>query len=120
MVRLIAEEKGQLIVTTDHGTINVTQPSKLVGERSLNSNLRYKVGRNMSYQEKDVLVAQDPSALHLPVQSRSQFYVFARNDHFFAYPNRYNHYVQYYRNTFQHGGISLEEMIIPCALMESR
>ena len=120
MVRLIAEEKGQLIVTTDHGTINVTQPSKLVGERSLNSNLRYKVGRNMSYQEKDVLVAHDPSALHLPVQSRSQFYVFARDDHFFAYPNRYNHYVQYYRNTFQHGGISLEEMIIPCALMESR
>ena len=73
----------------------------------------------MSYQEKDVLVTQDPSALHLPVQSRSQFYVFARNDHFFTYPNRYNHYVQYTETPFSTAG-SPREMIIPCALMESR
>lgn len=120
MIRRIAQEGGRLIVTTDHGTINVTQPSKLVGERSLNTNLRYKVGRNMSYEDKDVLVARDPSALHLPAQAKSSFFVFARDDRFFAYPNNYNHYVKYYRNTFQHGGISMEEMIIPCAILESR
>jgi DNA-binding response OmpR family regulator len=120
MVRRIAQEGARLIVTTDHGTINVNQPSKLIGERSLNSNLRYKVGRNMSYEEKDVLVAKNPSALHLPASGGSSFFVFARDDRFFAYPNNYNHYVKYYRNTFQHGGISMEEMIIPCAVLDPR
>ena len=89
-------------MTTDHGTINDDPASKLVGERNLNSNLRYKVGRAVS--RKGCSGSPRPSALHLPVQSRSQF-MSARDDAF-AYPNRYNHYVQYYRNTFQHGGIS--------------
>lgn len=120
VVRRIAQEGGRLIVTTDHGTINVNQPSKLVGERNLNTNLRYKVGRNMSFEDRDVLVARNPAALHLPTPGSSSIFVFARDDRFFAYPNNYNHYVKYYRNTFQHGGISLEEMIIPCAVLDAR
>jgi len=110
----------KLIITTDHGTINVKQPSKLIGDRDTSLNLRYKTGRSLTYEEKDVLAAQDPRSIHLPSINMSSSFVFAKNDLFFAYPNNYNHYVSYYRNTYQHGGVSLEEMIIPFVVLAPR
>ena len=116
-----AQQMGKkLIITTDHGTINVKQPSKVIGDRETSLNLRYKTGRSLTYQEKEVLSAKDPKRIHLPNINVSSSYIFAKNDLFFAYPNNYNHYVGYYRNTYQHGGISLEEMVIPFVVLEPK
>ncbi len=110
----------RLIITTDHGTINVKQPSKVIGDRETSLNLRYKTGRSLTYEQKDVLEAKDPGEIHLPSITMSSSFIFAKNDLFFAYPNNYNHYVSYYRNTYQHGGVSLEEMIIPFIVLDPR
>ena len=110
----------QLIITTDHGTINVKQPSKVIGDRETSLNLRYKTGRSLTYEEKDVLEERNPAEIHLPCITMSSSFIFAKNDLFFAYPNNYNHYVSYYRNTYQHGGVSLEEMIIPFVVLDPR
>ncbi|GAA3607420.1 PglZ domain-containing protein [Flavivirga amylovorans] len=109
-----AQQLGfKLILTTDHGTINVKNPSKVIGDRDTSLNLRYKTGRSLTYDDKDVLVFKNPKEAHLPSINMSSSYIFAKSDLFFAYPNNYNHYVSYFRNTYQHGGVSLEEMIIP-------
>ena len=110
----------KLILTTDHGTINVKQPSKVVGDKETSLNLRYKTGRSLTYEEKDVLEAKEPGKIHLPCINMSSSFIFAKNDLFFAYPKNYNHYVSYYRNTYQHGGVSLEEMVVPFVVMEAR
>ncbi len=116
-----AQQMGmKLIITTDHGTINVKQPSKVIGDRDTSLNLRYKTGRSLTYEDKEVLAAKNPKNIHLPSINVSSSYIFAKNDLFFAYPNNYNHYVGYYRNTYQHGGISLEEMIIPFVVLEAK
>ncbi|QLG47067.1 T9SS response regulator signal transducer PorX [Costertonia aggregata] len=110
----------KLIITTDHGTINVKQPSKVIGDKETSLNLRYKTGRSLTYNEKEVLAAKDPNQIFLPNINLSSSFIFAKNDLFFAYPNNYNHYVSYYRNTYQHGGVSLEEMIIPFIVLDAR
>jgi DNA-binding response OmpR family regulator len=119
-LKLIAEKKGKLVITTDHGTIRVKRPFKIVGDRSTNTNLRYKHGKNLGFTEKDVYVARKPEHLFLPKENISTAYVFAQEDYFFAYPNNYNYYVNYYKDTFQHGGISLEEVIIPFITLSAR
>jgi CheY-like chemotaxis protein len=116
-----AQQLGfKLILTTDHGTINVKNPSKVIGDRDTSLNLRYKTGRSLTYDTKDVLVSKDPRTIHLPSINMSSSYIFAKGDLFFAYPNNYNHYVSYFRNTYQHGGVSLEEMIIPFVVLNPR
>lgn len=110
----------KLIITTDHGTINVKNPSKVIGDRNTSLNLRYKTGKSLTFEDKEVLAARDPKAIKLPSIHMSSSFIFAKNDYFFAYPNNYNHYVSYYRNTYQHGGISLEEMIIPFSVFSPR
>jgi len=110
----------KLILTTDHGTINVKHPSKVVGDKNTSLNLRYKTGRSLTYEQKDVLAAKDPSTIHLPSINMSSSFIFAKTDMFFAYPNNYNHYVSYFRNTYQHGGVSLEEMIIPFVVLSPK
>jgi DNA-binding response OmpR family regulator len=118
--RQIAERKARLIITTDHGTIRVTEPSKIIGDRNTNTNLRYKQGKNLNYEKRDVFEVKNPADIYLPRQHVSSGFVFAKEDKFFAYPNNYNYYVNYYRNTFQHGGISLEEMLIPYITLSVR
>jgi response regulator of citrate/malate metabolism len=113
ILKQIAAKKGTLIITTDHGSIRVTEPSKVIGDRNTSTNLRYKQGKSLSYEKRDVLEVKNPDDAFLPRINVSTTYVFAKQDKFFAYPNNYNHYVHYYRNTIQHGGISLEEMLIP-------
>ena len=109
----IANRGGKVVITTDHGSIKVKEPSKIIGDKTVNSNLRYKQGKNLTYQAEDVLAIKNPKDAHLPKVNVSQSFVFAKGDKFFAYPNNYNHYVSYYKNTFQHGGISMEEMLVP-------
>jgi len=119
-LRKIADKGIQLFITTDHGTVRVKQPSKCVGDRHTTTNLRYKHGRNLQYEEKDVLSFRDPKLAGLPTPNVSSTFIFAKEDVFLCYPNNYNHYVNYYRNTFQHGGVSLEEMIVPVIRLESK
>ncbi len=119
-LKRISEKKCKVVITTDHGTIRVKEPSKIIGDRNTNTNLRYKQGKNLNYDKKDVLEVKNPSDAFLPKNSLSASYVFAKEDKFFAYPNNYNYYVNYYRNTFQHGGISMEEMIIPVITLTSK
>ena len=109
-----AQKMGfKLILTTDHGTINVKNPSKVVGDKNTSLNLRYKTGRSLTYEQKDVYAVKEPKKIGLPTINMSSSYIFAKNDLFLAYVNNFNYYVSYYKNTYQHGGISLEEMIIP-------
>lgn len=119
-MRKIAEKPCKVIISTDHGTIRVKQAVKIVGDKNTNTNLRYKNGKTLSYDKKDVFEIKNPLDAMLPKQHVSSAYVFARKDDFFAYPNNYNHYVTYYRNTFQHGGVSLEEMIVPVIALSTR
>ena len=109
-----------LMITTDHGTINVKNPSKVIGDKNTSSNLRYKTGKSLTYQSKDVLAASNPTTIQLPKINMSSSFIFAKSDLFFAYPNNFNHYVGYYRNTYQHGGVSLEEMVIPFVTLSPR
>ncbi|MDE6807691.1 MAG: PglZ domain-containing protein, partial [Prevotella sp.] len=118
--RLLAQTDCHIIVTTDHGSIRCTQPVKIVGDRNTNTNLRYKLGKNLNYDSKDLFVIKDPLQAQLPSPNLSTSYVFATGDSFFAYPNNYNYYVSYYKNTFQHGGISMEEMLIPLITMTGK
>ena len=112
-LREIASKGGKVIITTDHGSIKVKEASKVIGDKNVNTNLRYKQGKNLSFEHDDVLAISKPEQAFLPKVNVSQTFIFAKGDAFFAYPNNYNHYVNYYRNTFQHGGISLEEMMVP-------
>ena len=110
---LLAESNYKVVITTDHGSIRVNNPVKVVGDRNVNTNLRYKLGKNLSYNPREVFEIKDPRQVLLPSPNVSTAYIFTWGDDFFAYPNNYNHYVSYYRDTFQHGGISMEEMIVP-------
>lgn len=120
IVKKIGDSGAKLIITTDHGTIRVSNPVKIVGERNTNSNLRYKVGRGLSYNEKDVFRVANPQDAFLPKGKMSSEFVFAKEYDYFVYPNNYNHFVNYYGNTFQHGGISLEEVLIPFVVLNTK
>ena len=120
LFKLLAQNQYTVLITTDHGSIRATRPVKIIGDRNTNTNLRYKLGKNLNFNAKDVFVIKDPSAAQLPAPNLSTSYVFAAGDSFFAYPNNYNYYVSYYKDTFQHGGISMEEMIVPLITMRPR
>ncbi len=111
--RQLSQTDYSVIVTTDHGSIRTGKPVKIVGDRNTNTNLRYKLGKNLAYDSKDLFVIKEPRKAQLPAPNLSTSYVFATGDSFFAYPNNYNYYVSYYKDTFQHGVISMEETIIP-------
>lgn len=115
--RRLSELGYKVIVTTDHGTIRVDNPIKVIGDRNTNTNLRYKCGKNLSYNTKQVFEIRNPRKFGLPTPNISSAYIFAMNEDFFSYPNNYNYYVQYYTGTFQHGGISLQEMLVPLVTM---
>lgn len=113
IVKKAQEEGMKVLLTTDHGTIFVRKPSQVIGDRETSTNLRYKMGRKLQYDEDDVFAIDDAEAYYLPRVNVSSKYIFAKEDIFLAYPKNYNHYVNYYKDTYQHGGISMEEMIIP-------
>ena len=119
-LKRVAERDVQIIVLTDHGTVKVGTPNKVIGDRNTTTNLRYKTGKNLNYNRKEVFEVRNPHDAKLPKQHVSSSFIFAREDHYFVYPNNYNYYVNYYNDTFQHGGMSLEEMLIPFAVLRSK
>jgi hypothetical protein len=120
LFRKISERGCKVILTTDHGTIRVSDPIKVIGDKNTNTNLRYKLGRSLSYNPKEVFEIKDPEKVGLPAPNISTRYIFAMKEDFFVYPNNYNHFVSYFSNTFQHGDISLEEMLIPLITLEPK
>jgi DNA-binding response OmpR family regulator len=120
LFKMLAARDIKVVVTTDHGTIRVNNAIKVVGDRNTTTNLRYKVGKNLSFNPKEVFWVKQPEKIGLTSPNVSSTYIFAGNDDFFAYPNNYNYYVSYYKGTFQHGGISLEEMLIPVVTLKAK
>lgn len=120
LLKRIGETGAKVIVTSDHGTIRVKKPMKVLGEKNMNTNLRYKVGRNIEYDRKKVYDILKPENVGLPSPHISSRYIFATNDDFFAYPNDFQHYASFYTDTFQHGGISMEEMIVPLMIITAK
>lgn len=120
LFKVLANSDYKIVITTDHGSIRASKPVKIIGDRNTNTNLRYKLGKNLNYDSKDVFAIKEPARAQLPTLNLSTSYVFATGDSFFAYPNNYNYYVSYYKDTFQHGGISMEEMIIPIVTLTPR
>jgi CheY-like chemotaxis protein len=120
IIRFLQDKKINIIITTDHGSIKVSNPTKVIGDKNTNTNLRYKTGKHLQYDPGEVFEVRNPQDIFLPRTNISSSYIFAKEDSFFAYPNNYNYYVNYYRNTFQHGGVSLEEMLVPFVFLKPR
>lgn len=114
-LKWLSQKNVRVVITTDHGTIRVKKPSKVIGYKNTNTNLRYKQGKNLNYIGKDVFTIKNPIEAQLPLLHMSSLYIFAKDDVYFVYPNNYNQFVNYFIGTFQHGGVSMEEMIIPYA-----
>jgi hypothetical protein len=119
-LKKLAGKDVNIIITTDHGTVRVKDPSKCIGDRETTSNIRYKSGKNLNFQEKDVFAVRNPEEIMLPKSNLSSTYIFAKENKYLIYPNNYNHFVSFFRNSFQHGGISLEEMIVPVIRLSSK
>lgn len=120
LLKALSQTDSTVIITTDHGSIRASKPIKIIGDRNTNTNLRYKLGKNLNCQSKEVFVVKNPHDAQLPAPNLSTSYVFATGNSFLAYPNNYNYYVSYYKDTFQHGGISMEEMLIPLVTLKKR
>ncbi len=120
IIKQASELNIKLVITTDHGTINVKNPTRVIGNKDLSSNLRYKTGRSLSYNDKEVISFVNPSVIGLPSVSINSPFIFAKDDKFFAYPNNFNHYVSYFKDTYQHGGVSMEEIIIPYVVLDPK
>lgn len=120
IIEALAEENAKVVITTDHGSVRVQHPVKIVGDRQTTTNLRYKMGRSLNYNKKEVYAVNNPEAIYLPRTNISSSFAFCRKNDFFAYPNNFNYYAKYYKNTFQHGGISMEELLVPYITLQQK
>lgn len=120
ILKVLSEKDVNVVITTDHGSVKIGRPVRVKGDREVSVNLRYKQGRLLDYNPKDVFEVKDPKRAFLPKLHVTSPYIFCRGNDFFAYPNNYNEYVRYYTNTFQHGGLSMEEVLVPFVLLRSK
>ncbi len=120
IIKQLRERGHTIVITSDHGTMRVENPIKVQGDKETSVNLRYKTGKNLNYNSKSVYAVTQPETIGLPKSSLSSSFIFASSSDFLAYPNNFNHYVRYYRSTFQHGGISMEEMIVPFIVLNPK
>jgi hypothetical protein len=120
LLKKLSNTNANIVITSDHGTINVTEPSKVIGEKNISSNLRYKTGRKIKFENRDVFHVDEPRHVLLPKSNVSSSFIFAAPSKYFVYPNNYNHYAHHYINTYQHGGVSMEEMILPVISLKSK
>lgn len=118
LLKMLAAHQVKVVFTTDHGTIRVQNPIKIIGDRKTSPNLRYKMGRNLDYDPKKVFEIINPEKAMLPKSNISSRYIFAMNRDYLVYQNNYSYYASYYKDTFQHGGISMQEIMLPVALLE--
>ena len=119
-LKKISDKNVKVIVATDHGSVRVKSAEKVIGDKATTANIRYKHGRNLNYDSKHILAFKDPAEAGLPKPNMNSSYIFALDDTYLCYPNNYNHYVNFFNNTFQHGGVSLEEILIPVVVMEGK
>lgn len=117
MLQKLASKDIQLFITTDHGTVKVNQPTKVLADRDTTSNLRYKVGKKLKYNEQASFAITQPDSYGLPQPNLSSTFIFAKENYFYLYPNNYNYYNKLYKDSFQHGGISMEEIICPFVML---
>ncbi len=120
IIKYLSEKKINMVITTDHGSVRANSPVKVIGDRNTNTNLRYKIGKSLNFNPKEVFEIKNPHDAFLPKTNVSSVFIFCRKNDFFAYPNNYNYYVNYYKNTFQHGGVSMEEMLIPVVYLKAK
>lgn len=120
IIKAAAENGMKLVITTDHGMIYVKKPSQVVGDKETSTNIRYKTGKSLTYDDREVWAVTQPEKFFLPKGNLSSKYIFAKGNTFLAYPKNYNHFVNYYKDTYQHGGISLEECIVPICILEPK
>lgn len=113
VLKALSEREVNVLITTDHGSVKIDRPVRVKGDRDISVNLRYKQGRLLDYNSKDVFEVKDPARIFLPRRHLTSPYIFCREGDFFAYPNNYNEYVRYYSGTFQHGGLSMAEVLVP-------
>jgi len=121
MLKTLSRQKNVVIyLTTDHGSVRCMRGSKVVGDREASTNLRYKYGRNLRVNDREAVYVKNPEDFRLPRGSVTTTYVMAKEDYYFVYPTDYHKYLNQYRDSFQHGGISLEEMILPIVKLEPK
>ena len=119
IIKKSIELNCKVIITTDHGTINVKTASKVIGDKNTSQNLRYKTGKSLTYSLKDNIAFNDPYKVNLPKSSINASYIFAKEDFYLVYPNNFNYYSNFFKNTYQHGGVSFEELVIPFIVLNS-
>jgi len=116
----LAKQDATVILTSDHGSILGRRAAKVQGSRETSTNLRYKFGTNLNVDSRQGIPIKNPETYRLPSEGVNKNYILAKEDYYFVYPTRFHEFEQKFKGTFQHGGVSLEEMVLPCAVMTPR
>ncbi|MDH4223675.1 MAG: PglZ domain-containing protein, partial [candidate division Zixibacteria bacterium] len=120
ILKYLSRQDCSILLTTDHGSVLGTRGSVAHGKKDTSTNLRYKYGDNLNCEQREAILIKDPKKYKLPTYTMSTTYIIAKEDYYFVYPSKQSEYERQYRNSFQHGGISLEEMILPIVTLRPK